>query len=351
MCPSRPRSTSGCTTPIAPRVVADHRHQGQVHHDRTHHVLLGRFGTRRAQRLGNIGQPPYDPSVDTSTGWLVLEVSSFQAVDLDAAPRRHRGDVPRSDHIDWHGSLEQYRRDKLSLTRAAGAHHTLVADSATLRRAREQLGGEVEVRRPRRRRTWPLHSDSSARTTTRTWPWPSRPSRALTGVDDRRRCATSILAVAENFEPLRGRLTLVAARNANGARVRYVDDGLATSVLPTLAASRGLRQRTGGPHRRGLRPGVDYGELAEAIVSRRQPTTLITSGNAGLRLSDEVRRRQKDLVQHSADSMLEAVSLARESLHEGGVVLLSPAAPSFDRYHNWEERSEDFTHTVRSLLT
>jgi UDP-N-acetylmuramoyl-L-alanine---L-glutamate ligase len=43
---------------------------------------------QRAQRLGNIGQPPYDPNVDTSEGWLVLEVSSFQVVDIDIAPRR-----------------------------------------------------------------------------------------------------------------------------------------------------------------------------------------------------------------------------------------------------------------------
>jgi UDP-N-acetylmuramoylalanine-D-glutamate ligase len=49
--------------------------------------------------------------------------------------------------------------------------------------------------------------------------------------------------------------------------------------------------------------------------------------------------------------MLEAVELARASLEEGGVVLLSPAAPSFDQYHNWEERSDDFTATVHSLLS
>jgi UDP-N-acetylmuramoyl-L-alanine---L-glutamate ligase len=101
----------------------------------------------------------------------------------------------------------------------------------------------------------------------------------------------------------------------------------------------------------GFDRGVEYGELAEALVSRDQPTTLITSGNAGLRISDEVRGRDKDLVQHTAPTMLEAVELARAALPKGGVVLLSPAAPSFDRYHNWEERSDDFTHIVRSLLS
>ena len=84
----------------------------------------------RAQRLGNIGQPPYDPAIDTSTGWLVLEVSSFQVVDLDRAPSVVVVTSLGEDHIDWHGSLEQYRSDKLSLTRAEGPHRTIVADTA-----------------------------------------------------------------------------------------------------------------------------------------------------------------------------------------------------------------------------
>jgi UDP-N-acetylmuramoylalanine--D-glutamate ligase len=48
--------------------------------------------------------------------------------------------------------------------------------------------------------------------------------------------------------------------------------------------------------------------------------------------------------------MREAVSLARGAVPDGGVVLLSPAAPSFDRYHNWEERSADFVDVVRDTI-
>jgi UDP-N-acetylmuramoylalanine--D-glutamate ligase len=44
--------------------------------------------------------------------------------------------------------------------------------------------------------------------------------------------------------------------------------------------------------------------------------------------------------------MREAVERARAALPNGGVVLLSPAAPSFDLYRNWEERSADFTLMV-----
>ncbi|MCU1362871.1 MAG: UDP-N-acetylmuramoylalanine--D-glutamate ligase [Acidimicrobiaceae bacterium] len=310
--------------------------------------FLGAQGLE-AQRLGNIGQPPYDPSIDTSSGWLVLEVSSFQAVDLDVAPAVIVVTSLGSDHVDWHGSLEQYRSDKLSLTRAAGPHHTLVAKSATLREVRDQIGGEVEVVAPdptglaEALGLIGAHNDSNVALALRA-------VTTLTGVDPTTLRQT-VASEASRFTPLRGRLTLVATEALNGARVRYVDDGLATSVLPALAALEVFVDEPVALIAGGFDRGVEYGELAEALVSRRPPTTLITSGNAGSRLSDEVRRRDPALTQHGAISMLEAVQLARAALDHGGVVLLSPGAPSFDRYRNWEERSEDFTQIVRSLLS
>ena len=48
--------------------------------------------------------------------------------------------------------------------------------------------------------------------------------------------------------------------------------------------------------------------------------------------------------------MREAVNEARRALGDGGVILLSPGAPSFDQYKNWEERSEDFTTIVHDVI-
>jgi UDP-N-acetylmuramoylalanine--D-glutamate ligase len=304
---------------------------------------------QRAQRLGNIGLPPYDPHVDTTEGWLVLEVSSFQVVDLDLAPRIVVVTSLGEDHVDWHGSLEQYRRDKLSLTRAPGEHVTLVADNATLREHESQIGGDLRY--------------VSAETS------PLATSLGLIGEHNNLNVALALAAAAtltgeqvetvrsavqqraSQFVPLRGRLTLVASEEIGSATRRYIDDGLATSVLPTLAALDVFCDDPIALIAGGFDRGVDYSELADALVARTAPTALITMGNAGARLSDEVRQRSHDLIQHAASSMSEAVQLARASLDAGGVILLSPAAPSFDRYHNWEERSEDFTHVVRSLVS
>jgi UDP-N-acetylmuramoylalanine--D-glutamate ligase len=44
-----------------------------------------------------------------------------------------------------------------------------------------------------------------------------------------------------------------------------------------------------------------------------------------------------------ADGMEAAVALARAALPAGGVVLLSPAAPSYGAFRNFEERGDFFT--------
>jgi UDP-N-acetylmuramoylalanine--D-glutamate ligase len=300
-----------------------------------------------ALRLGNIGQPPYDPALDTSKGWLVLEVSSFQCVDLEVAPSVVVVTSLGADHLDWHGSLEKYRDDKLSLTRADGAHRTLVPDNATFHQIQDQLGGELRY----------VESDTThlaaalgliGAHNSANVALALAAVESLTGiaVDDAREAAKK---ESFRFEPLRSRLTLVAKETVNGATLRYVDDGLATSVLPTVAALEAFVDDPLALIAGGFDRGVDYDELADALAARHQPTTLITMGDAGQRLGAALAPRSA-LTQHRAEDMLEAVQLARASLAHGGVVLLSPAAPSFDHYRNWEERSDDFTSVVRSLV-
>jgi UDP-N-acetylmuramoyl-L-alanine---L-glutamate ligase len=298
----------------------------------------------RALRLGNIGQPPYDPEIDTSLGWLILEVSSFQCVDIDVAPGHILVTSLGEDHVDWHGGIDEYRNDKLSLTRAQGVHQTLVPESPLFRDLAPQLGGNVSYIEPD---TSSLaeslglqgaHSHSNVALALRC-------VTLLTGLDpsdlhDR------IAAQASTFGPLPGRLTLVATEYVNGASLRFIDDGLATSVLPTIAA---LDVFSGDPLvliAGGFDRGINYEPLAFALSARTNDTLLVTIGAAGLRIGEAVARRRPDITQAHVTTMRAAVDHARSSLPNGGVVLLSPAAPSFDLYRNWEERSADYTKIV-----
>jgi UDP-N-acetylmuramoylalanine--D-glutamate ligase len=298
----------------------------------------------RALRLGNIGQPPYDPEIDTTRGWLVLEVSSFQCVDIDVAPGHILVTSLGEDHVDWHGSVDEYRNDKLSLTRAAGVHQTLVPDTALFRELAHQLGGNVSYVAPD---TTSLaeslglqgaHSHSNVALALRC-------VTLLTGLDPidlHERIATQ----ASTFEPLPGRLTLVATEHINGAALRFIDDGLATSVLPTIAALDVFADAPLALIAGGFDRGVDYEPLASALGARSNVTVLVTIGDAGQRIGEALRRIQPGIAQEHVTTMRQAVERARASLSSGGVVLLSPAAPSFDLYRNWEERSADFTLMV-----
>ena len=301
-----------------------------------------------AQRLGNFGQPPYDPDLDVSRGWLVLEVSSFQCVDIDVAPGLVVLTSLGEDHLDWHGTLEQYRSDKLALTRAPGAHRTLVPDNATMHDVAEQIGGDV---------TFVTADETELATALGLLGTHSNTNVALAlesvarltdrSVDEVR---SRVSDAASTFEPLRGRLTLVATHVVDGVTRRYVDDGLATSALPVVAALEVFADDAVALIAGGFDRGVDYAPLARAIASRPRPTELITMGDAGRRIGDEVARLTGDVHRTEVSTMRAAVDVARLALNEGGVVLLSPGAPSFDQYRNWEERSEDFTAIVREVI-
>jgi len=301
-----------------------------------------------AQSLGNIGQPPYAPSVDTSSGWLVLEVSSFQCVDLDVAPATVAVTSLGEDHVDWHGSLAQYHEDKLSLTRAPGDHRTFVAESTTLRAAADRLGGTVvfvdadSTGLAAALGLIGAHNDANVALATAV-------TASLVGasLDDVR---SAIAADAAKFTPLRGRLTLVGVEETGGIHVRYVDDGLATSPLPAAAALEVFADQPLGLLVGGFDRGVDYAPLAAALAGRQRPTRVVTMGPAGQRIAALLRAQATDVDLIAATSMASAIETARAFLTRGGVVLLSPAAPSFDAYRNWEERSDDFTALVRGRL-
>jgi UDP-N-acetylmuramoylalanine--D-glutamate ligase len=48
--------------------------------------------------------------------------------------------------------------------------------------------------------------------------------------------------------------------------------------------------------------------------------------------------------------MEDAVKLASEEAIPGDIVLLSPAAASFDQYQNFEKRGEHFIELVKKIL-
>ena len=134
-------------------------------------------------------------------------------------------------------------------------------------------------------------------------------------------------------------------RVAEHERLVWVDDSISTTPESTLAALASFPGRDvvligGGQDR-----GQDYQQLGRELAERG--ASVIGVPSTGARLIAAARAAGVPGARAiEASDMCEAVTLARSIGQAGGVVLLSPAAPSYDNYHNFEERGERFRALV-----
>jgi len=295
---------------------------------------------------GNIGVVPYDPAEDTGFDYWVIEVSSYQATDLPCTPPVTAVTSLHPDHLDWHGGVDRYYRDKLSMCSQPGAGLTVAnGDSEVLRQREELLGPRVE---------WVSQDDEPGAG----WMAPL----GLLGRHNRRnaliarRCLAALgvpeagddqamRAAAAGYHPLPSRLTPIGTV----AGVTFVDDSLSTNVLPTLAAldafpgSR-IALIVGGHDR-----GIGYAPLAAGLAARDAPTYVLTLPDSGPRIRAEIERAAPGVSVADCPGLDEAVTAGFRWARPDGVVLLSPAAPSFGRFRDYRDRSEAFAHAVRAI--
>jgi UDP-N-acetylmuramoylalanine--D-glutamate ligase len=295
---------------------------------------------------GNIGVVPYDPAERTDLDYWVIEVSSYQATDLPYTPPVTAVTSLHPDHLDWHAGVEQYYRDKLSMCTQPGAELTVANGDSDLLRQREQLlGPRVE---------WVGENDDPDAD----WMAPL----GLLGRHNRRnaliarRCLAALgvpgaaddaalCAAAAGYQPLPSRLTPI--RTVAG--VTFVDDSLSTNVLPTLAAldafpGRRIALIVGGHDR-----GIDYAPLAAGVLARHAPTLVLTLPDSGPRIRAAIEQSGTGPPVTDCPDLDEAVAKGFRWAQPDGIVLLSPAAPSFGRFRDYRDRSEAFAHAVRAI--
>lgn len=308
--------------------------------------LLNRLG-HRTLAGGNIGQPPFDPEVGDDYDFWVIETSSYQATDVARSPSTTAVTSLHPDHLPWHaGDPETYFHDKLSLCHQPGARLTIAGGDSTLLRERgAQLAPEVR---------WVSAADDPDAT----WMAPL----GLLGGHNRanaliaRACIralgvaeadddTALARAAEGFTHLGSRLTPVGTVGD----VLFVDDSLSTNVLPTLAAVEAFPGRRIALIVGGADRGIDYAPLADGLARRPHPTlVLVTESESASRIHAALKARdlgpQVEVV--PAGDVIEAAEVGFAWARPDGVVLLSPAAPSFDRYRDYRERAAAFVSAI-----
>jgi UDP-N-acetylmuramoyl-L-alanine---L-glutamate ligase len=94
---------------------------------------------------------------------------------------------------------------------------------------------------------------------------------------------------------------------------------------------------------------VDYAPLRDYLAAAKVEATLIGIPDSGPRILDAVAG-VAGITTTSAGDLVEAVRLGREHTGAGGVVLMSPAAPSYGRFDNFEHRSRVFRSAIAATL-
>ena len=134
---------------------------------------------------------------------------------------------------------------------------------------------------------------------------------------------------------------------ANVAGVDYYNDSKATNVGAAAAAARNLASARPGRVlliAGGMGKGADFSPLAPALRESARAAILI--GRDAQRIAAALT---PDIPLRFADSLEEAVAMAREQALPGDAVLLSPACASFDMFDNFQHRGESFIRCVEGL--
>ena len=301
---------------------------------------------------GNIGVPPYDPEGGTGPwDYWVIEVSSYQATDLASSPPVVAVTSLHPDHLPWHGGVENYFRDKLSACSQPGADLTVAnGDSDLLRERAALLGPKID---------WVRADDEPGAT------WMD--SLGLLGQHNRRnaliarRCLealgvpqaaddAALAGAGAGYQHLQSRLQVIG----DVAGVTFVDDSLSTNVLPTLAAldafgGRRVALIVGGQDR-----GIDYAPLAAGLRERAAPTLVLTLPDSGPRIHTDI---ESVIPAGNPSAVADVIDCADldTAVARGfgwawpdGVVLLSPAAPSFGRFRDYRDRGEAFARAMHA---
>lgn len=307
---------------------------------------------RKVYLVGNIGVP----AIEVLDGLkpddvVVYEMSSFQLWDLENSPHVAVVLGIEPDHLNVHRDFEEYVEAKANI-----AHYQTIEDYCIYNRNNEFSRQIAEI------------SEGTL------IPYPIDDARldvalehlAIVGRHNRENAMAAVAAVAaylnlevdellerhfteicrglESFNGLPHRLEFL--REING--VKYYDDNFSTNPASIKVAIEAFPDEkivliAGG---RDKTDNADIEEIYELLQSENI-AKVVLMGESG----HEIYRRHRDEKFVLVESLEEAVRSAQQSSEKtgAGVILMSPAAASFDMFENVYDRGAKFQEIIAKL--
>jgi UDP-N-acetylmuramoylalanine--D-glutamate ligase len=320
---------------------------------------------------GNIGKCLLSETKTLQPGVpMVLELSSFMLEglkDMECSPHVSIVTNLSPNHLDRHGTMENYTAAKQNITRFQGPADTTVlnADDPLLNGWEKLTKGRIvrfSVKQDPEGDAAFLDGDKLVvRMGNNEEVVALRQSLRLPGLHNvANALAASAAAVAFGVRPwqiaealatfsgLPHRLEMVAS---GPGQITFYNDSIATtpeSAICALASFTAPITLIAG----GYDKGSPFDDLGDAIA--RKARRLILIGTTAKKIEEAVRRASQDLMKgpsifHARD-LEHAAYLAASGAIPGEVLLLSPACASYDMFRNFQERGELFRNIARRLV-
>ena len=310
--------------------------------------------------VGNIGNP-YTKEVLKSEkdSVTVAEISSFQLETIDTfAPKVSAVLNITPDHLNRHGTMENYIDAKISITKNQGEDQLCVLnyEDEVLRERARHMKCRTSFFSSRRKLSQGMYKDESGNLVM------AEDGRVILNQKETRlpgdHNAENIMAalmrvfemgvpeelaaeVVRNFKPVEHRVEFV--KSVNG--VDYYNDSKGTNPDAAIKGIQSMDRPTvliGG----GYDKGGDFSEWIRSFDGKVKRLLLLGATR------DRIAQNAKDCGftdYQFVDTLEEAVSTASELAAAGDAVLLSPACASWDMFASYEQRGNMFKELVNGL--
>lgn len=315
---------------------------------------------------GNIGVPLLTKLPEMrSNDVVILELSSFQLMNMDVSPDVAVITNISPNHLDIHKDFKEYVCSKKNIFLHQNSNGILVLnyDNDYTRKCSKEAKGKVlffsskvplengyiidddiiklcednlrkhiiDCRLTNLKGTHNFENMCAAIAATRTF------------------VSTDVaVAALKLFTPVEHRLELV--KEIDG--VKWYNDSVSSSPTRTIAGLYSYKENkkiiliAGGYDK-----NLDYTPIAKPIIEKTKSLILLgqTSEKIEKAVNDELLAQKKKLKIQQCKTLSETVKLAKKLAKPGDIVLFSPASASFDLFKNFADRGNKFKELVKKL--
>lgn len=313
---------------------------------------------------GNIGYPLFTKLNEmTKDDIIVLELSSFQLMNMKISPKISVITNITPNHLNIHSSYEEYIEAKKNIFKYQNEDGIVVLnyDNEITRKCAKEANGKVIFFSSKEKISDGFIVDKNVIKESK-----EAIRRHILDVKDIKLkgthnyenicaalAATKTLVdydfsvkTIKNFNGVEHRLEFI--RKIDG--VKWYNDSIGTSPTRTIAGLKSFKEEiiliAGGYDKH-----LDYTPIAKPILEKVKGLILIgqTAGKIFDAVKEESEKENKKIDTYICETLEDTAKIAKKIAKQGQIVLFSPASASFDMFKNFEERGNKFKEIVNNL--